>query len=860
MPKLYNMVRNEVIALEMDNSLREAMMQMVNLQAQQLNVMNQMNSNIQMSSSGAFAPNASVLTSYTNYAAPYQGPPNPFAPPPQAAAQFQSYASQIAPGGIKNALREYINTPSGQISPEQKSIMAANLSGNLTNTAIAGGGAVLGGIGQFGSMMIPGVGLLGSIGLGAVAGGITGAATAVALDQAQQNQAYNKYLLQNSYRFINPLESNNERGVGGFSLREREDMGNWMRKFDVKGNITDKQTMDLLQSFTEGDLMKSASDLDSFQKKFGQMVEITKKAALTFNTSLKQAGDLIGDMEKRGILSQNFDYFASLAKGVGSFTGQSADQAFNSIYNISNSMVGQGSTTDREAAMVSAGKYKKLIDQQYEVSKASDGRLYRYISSFPDMDTAIQQTTSTVSSGIQKSSDYYAILYAGAGLDKSGATGSSLESFLANTKGKSISEITSLAERNLDELRKNQGWSTIQLKEYYDSYKDQLYENPLDFMSSITAGKAKYNNTTFSAQANLDFGPDAGMILDAYNSANTPANIAALTAAAKRQDILSGLTVKNVGFRDTLRNLGAGVLNWAGDAIDPIQRETNQISQIWGDFWAGGSITVATLSDADYTTRQNLQSIDNIEESERELNVGNATPDKNSTLSYRKDGIRQDKTISQTIKEIKNRMSGLGKNSDKYKKYESLLGQYDVSIKQAKGMVDTGNILMSGMNWWEKQQFKILYKNSDWEGMTTSEIRAQEKAITKYLVDKVDDLGGDKKAVNRFLNATDFAGATGISQEEWASRFISAGTDNKKITTVVEQIMTEMNKKSTVPLSGNEKSKNPGLESDATVNANQVIIYAGSTINNSNARNDGGGESSIFSGITPSSTPKKFWR
>jgi hypothetical protein len=213
------------------------------------------------------------------------------------------------------------------------------------------------------------------------------------------------------------------------------------------------------------------------------------------------------------------------------------------------------------------------------------------------------------------------------------------------------------------------------------------------------------------------------------------------------------------------------------------------------------------------------------------------------------------------MNQIKKKMANLDENSAKYKKYQKLLEQYDSAVNQGKGMTDAGTVLMAGMNRADKMQWNWSYRNTSWEDLTTDEMASKEKAITKDLVESIDDLGGDKKAINKYLDKTHLAELTGTSKEEWARQFREAGTDNKRLTTLVEQIMTELNKKNNDPTKGTGATNTPGQNPDSTMNANQVIIYAGSTVNNSNARNDGGDSSSIFGGVTTSGNQRKnFWK
>lgn len=837
----------------MDNSLREAMLQMVNLQAQQLNVMNQMNSTMHMGSSGGLAPTAASLTSYTSYATPYQGPANPFSPPAGATAQFSTYASQIAPNGVSSAVKQYIMTPSGQMSAEQRQLSAANLSGGITNAGIAGVGAVAGGAAQFGSMMaVPG--LAASIGVGAVGGALTGAVTAVALDQAQQNQAYNKYLLQNSYRFINPMESTNDRGLGGFSMGQRQDLSNSLRNFDVKSNITDKQTMDLLQTFTEGDLMKSSSDLKSFEKKFGQLTEYVKSASITLNTTFKQTAELMSEMEKRGILSQNFDYFSSLAKGVGSYTGQSSLESMQSISNAAGTMVSSGSTASMQVATKNAAYYTKFTDDIYERGKSAaeqglqnaDSDNYNYIVSAGGKDQAQAMAINASKSAWQSQQGLMTAMYVQYGLDSNGNFSEDL--FKKNVSGKSWSTLTSGSSSTLQGLASN---GTLDW--YMKKAQAKFEEDPIALTNAIFANA----DPTQSAAQNLArYGG-----LD-YNNANfiaslgaqdTTANRTSIDSAAKRQQILANMTAQSRGAKDTLRNVGAGIMNGIGNIIAPGQGSMDRAVQSWSDWWNGVPITLATLSGADYSTSERIKSFDDVEEETRKLGVLTTGTTANDLIGGQYSGVLN-QTVGETKSKIQAQMDKISKNDPKYEKYNSLLTKYDTVLAGAKGMTEVGNVLSMGMSKHDKWWWDRAYSNTNWDGMTLENVEANEKKIVSYTKEQIRELGGDKTKVDKFLQDTDLAGFTGHTDAYWSSKIKNA-KDDDKLTDLVEEIMTDLNKKS------NEEAQNTTAvdgTNDTAMNANTVMIYAGSVVNNSNTR---GTDESDY-GILPqtSSTMRQFYR
>lgn len=210
-----------------------------------------------------------------------------------------------------------------KMSMEARELSGANLGEKMATGTLSGVSMLSGFAGSsIGSAL--GSGMIGSLVGGAVGGAAIGAVVDIGVDQMKQNFAYNKYLLQNSYRFINPFESNNDRNAAGFNRSERWDAANWLRKFNTKMKISDDDTMMLLQGFTEGDLLRDTSDVESFKKKMEQLTKSVKTMALSLNETYEEVVQTMADLKKAGLDTRDYKAIAGLGKITGSFTGQDA--------------------------------------------------------------------------------------------------------------------------------------------------------------------------------------------------------------------------------------------------------------------------------------------------------------------------------------------------------------------------------------------------------------------------------------------------------------------------------------------------------------------------------------------------------
>lgn len=219
---------------------------------------------------------------------------------------------------------------------------------------------------------------------GAIAGTVVGSAIgSVGGDQILKHvgvqQGYEKWLQQNSGRFINMFESNDSLG-DGFNEKENQKLSKILSKMNTEFFMSDDELFTMLNQVTDAGLMKSVSDMESFQKKFSGLVETVKKGAKMLNMSYEDIINLQGEWNKMGIKTDSEQ--AAMLSGVKTLsmiTGKSETETAGSLEALIKGLV-SGTTLDsadaskvaqsslslaslfREKIGVTDAKYKDALD------------------------------------------------------------------------------------------------------------------------------------------------------------------------------------------------------------------------------------------------------------------------------------------------------------------------------------------------------------------------------------------------------------------------------------------------------------------------------------------------------------------
>lgn len=185
------------------------------------------------------------------------------------------------------------------------------------------------------------------VGGGMFAGGAVGAAAGAgafkALAGTNQRIAANtvhKYMMENSFRFMNPNQSagtTNPLGAG-FGYKDSRELSRNIALMTDDTNLNVKTLMDLTKNFTEGDMMKGVNSTKDFTKRFKDLTETAKTMAYLLNDSIEDAGKFMSDMQLRGFdvskLAKETAKMKNLSQFLGKDVGEVAQNTANYASNI----------------------------------------------------------------------------------------------------------------------------------------------------------------------------------------------------------------------------------------------------------------------------------------------------------------------------------------------------------------------------------------------------------------------------------------------------------------------------------------------------------------------------------------------
>lgn len=493
-----------------------------------------------------------------------------------------------------------------KMSMEARELSGANLGEKMATGTLSGVSMLSGFAGSsIGSAL--GSGMIGSLVGGAVGGAAVGAFVDIGVDQMKQNFAYNKYLLQNSYRFINPFESNNDRNAAGFNRSERWDTANWLRKFNTKMKISDDDTMMLLQGFTEGDLLRDTSDVESFKKKMEQLTKSVKTMALSLNETYEEVVQTMADLKKAGLDTRDYKAIAGLGKITGSFTGQDAGNVVDYQTKLAKALA-NGTSLDINKTMSLVQGTESFLGYLYsEAEKNQDTDenarlLYNRINNRGGVEGAtsdyLQISKEMLgTNGTQfnvagaafydykngqwvfnkdryeqyKNSDFNTIAKAGAAnMQAAGKAGiaewqSNAGNIMMGDFGSDVSSMADLFRTIVNAAKRTSGmedWSTANVMENIFGIKGE----DTKFMSQLTD--------------------------EINNHPDIPGKINAMAfAQTAMDDVLSN----RVGFGYELKNMWEGAKDTIGDLFSPIGRFFGWAGEGISDWWYGGTTDMNKL-------------------------------------------------------------------------------------------------------------------------------------------------------------------------------------------------------------------------------------------------------------------------
>lgn len=287
--------------------------------------------------------------------------------------QFSNYANSLKETSSNYGIISSIIPQNSRVSNETRTNTALDAGYRIGQAGAAGIGA----IGTAGSTWALGAalggagvgGFLGSMALTGGASALIGVATDMSIDEIKQQSAYRKYLTQNSYMFINPQESNNDRDIAGFSQKEAKSAAKFLRGLSSETYLKDEEIMTLTQKFTEGGMLKDVKDLESFKKQMRALTKSVKTGALILNESYENITEVLKEFKKLGLDQKNFNEIMSGIKVNASNLGVDASELTqNTINYLNNLNYGTGNSNNtaysrlEDTTLYTSEMYNKLQD------------------------------------------------------------------------------------------------------------------------------------------------------------------------------------------------------------------------------------------------------------------------------------------------------------------------------------------------------------------------------------------------------------------------------------------------------------------------------------------------------------------
>lgn len=610
--------------------------------------------------------------------------------------QMNSFSQRVRNAAVVSNLESanWASMNQSKLSMEAREVKGANIGEKLATGTLGAASIFSGWAGQtIGGAL--GTGAIGGI-LGGIAGGaVAGAAADIAVDQTKQTFAYNRYLAQNSYRFINPFESKNDRNVSGFSRNERWDTSNWLRKFNTEMKISDNDTMTLLKGFTEGDLLRDVSDVDTFKKKMTDLTKSVKTMALSLNETYEEVVQTMADLKKAGLNTRDYKSIAGFGKVTAALTGQDAGDVVNYQTNLA-AALNRGTSLDVNKTMSLVQGTESFISALY--TGAEQDQNNEKLNQEQRDAASLLFNRINGRNGIEgATSDYLQISKEllgnnGTWFNQSGAAfydwdeNSQSWKFNKDTynslKNSSLTEISQIATQKMAAAGNTaiQNWTNNSGNIMMGDFGSNLQDLAGLFETITNAAKqtAGYNGWSTEAVMESLFGikgEDSKFMSQITDSINArPELFNQINAMSFAQTMADNVMSNRVG-------VGYGVKNWwekqkdnMGDLVSPVANFFSQAGQNISDLWYGGITDMNLLRERwgkmDWTSSPAKGLEDALAKfAEASKNAGSSDSDVNKILGLTgKNADLSDRDMYSSIDKLAKALSGLADNADEYAK------------------------------------------------------------------------------------------------------------------------------------------------------------------------------------------------
>lgn len=476
-----------------------------------------------------------------------------------------------------------------KVNQEQRMMASANLSDKLTSGLLTGASTAL-------------QAFVGLNPYTLAAGMVLNTAS----DQMKQQNAYNKYLLQNSYRFINYNESTNKNGMAGLGLSDRMQLATSLRHMNTEKKISDRDTQEIFSGLSEGGLLRDAQNVDEVTRKTSEYIDIIKKMASATGETYKSMVGLMADLKKMGIEPAKADEYASTMKALQNMTGID-------YRTISSNISGAASAMSQNSA-ISAGNLVDTMSDKFLLSnalydsvykKAGEGdaaskRTLALINNLGGPEQAFAQVASVeqeLLSSNQAGMEWLGLNF----FDYDKNTGAwkfnkqAYQSIMAG--GTDYNELISkatLKANTLDNVQKNswlQNGAEYMMSNMDSAQSSQYIKSVLNSLQK-NAGYGERTMTT-EEQLSLFMGMNSasaklyGAQLDFANTDEGRQVLSQGKAAAASENMINKLNANASGFSYNMKNAVEGAKDAIGDAVSPINTGLADLGERIGNKWNG---------------------------------------------------------------------------------------------------------------------------------------------------------------------------------------------------------------------------------------------------------------------------------
>lgn len=297
--------------------------------------------------------------------------------PPNASAATTRPIAPPTQDVMNMALNDMISTRTYRMGAEAQQDYYSDQRAQVQMGIMSAGESALNIGATAGTFLMPG-GLIAGLAAGSVVSAGVGLVAGSMMDGAKTSLAYQDVLREKGYKAFNVFESQNDFGGVGLNLDDQQDLSKFLREEAPANFLEDEEIQKILSGALDGKLMKSSTDMDSFKKKFKEIVGVVKEMTVSMNASIEEVTAMMGELERRGVKVNQMGNVGAMAKLTGSFLGVGTQQAFEQMLEQSDRLT-QGTSLDAGEAMKAAAANTFVTTQLTEQYADATPEMKSYI-------------------------------------------------------------------------------------------------------------------------------------------------------------------------------------------------------------------------------------------------------------------------------------------------------------------------------------------------------------------------------------------------------------------------------------------------------------------------------------------------